>query len=76
MKVVIKMISSMAKVTLFVLMEEAMKENGVEGNGAVLEDRCCVRLSREGMLHDDISGATTGCIDLSSMLVVGRTIRE
>ena len=39
MKVAIKMISLMGEVTSCALMEEAMKENGVEGNGAVLEDR-------------------------------------
>ena len=39
MKVVIRMISLMGEVTSCALMEEAMKENGVEGNGAVLEDR-------------------------------------
>ena len=39
MKVVIRTISLMVKVSSYVSMEEAMKENGVEGNGAVLEDR-------------------------------------
>ena len=39
MKVAIRTISLMVKVTLFVSMEEATKANGPEGNGAVLEDR-------------------------------------
>ena len=39
MKVAIRTISLMGRVTSYALTEEAMKENGVEGNGAVLEDR-------------------------------------
>ena len=39
MKVVIRTISLTVKVTSYVLMEEATRASGVEGNGAVLEDR-------------------------------------
>ena len=56
MKVVIRMICLMAEVTLFVLMEEAMKENGVKGKDVGLEDKYYVRLSSGGMLPDVISG--------------------
>ena len=76
MKVVIRTICSMGKVTSCVSMVEVTRANGVKGKDVGLEDKYCVRLSSGGMRHDVISGATTACIDLSSMSVGGKTIND